>query len=103
MNNTFSDVVLRFAWSPPAGWVTAAFRAEALEYQSAGDRYICRLVELVTVERKGSPSGVSDETLRGLTGKCVRVPGEALNGMTLPLKMSTLTGGLAQPYFFDTE
>ena len=118
------SVDLHFAWSPPSGRVKAAYRAEVIEYQAEGDRYVCRLVELVAVERSSvrvpqggfardadsehSPASglgeeVSEETLRGLIGKYVRVPGEALNGMVLPLKMATLTGGLARAYFYDAE
>ena len=94
---------IRFAWSPPAGRVKAAYRAEVREYLADGDRYVCQLAELVAVERSGSSEDVSDEALRGLVGKCVRVPREALSGMTLPLKMATLTGSLAHPYFFSAE
>ena len=79
----------------------ATFRAEVIQYEVDGDRYVCRLMELVAVERSGSSQAVSDERLRNLVGKYVRVPGEALNGAVLPLKMSTLSGGLARPYFFD--
>ena len=117
-------VNLHFAWSPPSGRVKAAYRAEVIEYQAEGDRYVCRLVELIAIERGGArvPQGgftrdaglehvqksrpgeeVSDDILRGLIGKRVRVPGEALSGMVLPLKMATLTGGLARPYFYDAE
>ncbi|HLF28627.1 MAG TPA: hypothetical protein VJG32_20025 [Anaerolineae bacterium] len=94
---------LHFAWSPPSGQVQATYRAEMLAYQAVGDRYVCRLVELLVVERTGSSAEVSDETLRGLIGKCVRAPAEALDGIVLPLKLATLTGGLARPYFFNAE
>lgn len=96
------EVTLRFAWTPPPGRVRAAYRAEVLRYEQGGSRYVCRLAELLSVE-KNAAGEISDETLHGLIGKCVRVPGEALNGMTLPLKMSTLTGERARPYFFDSE
>ena len=95
------SVLIHFAWSPPSGRVKAAYRVDVLEYQAKGDRYICRLVELASVERSGSGDEVNDERLRGLLGKCVRVPGEGLNGMVLPLKMATLDGTLSRPYFFD--
>jgi len=97
------SVDLHFAWSPPSGRVKAAYRAEVIEYQTEGDRYVCRLAELVAVDRSGPSEEVSDEMLRGLIGKRVRVPGEALSGMVLPLKMATLTGGLARAYFYDAE
>jgi hypothetical protein len=94
-----SDAVLHFAWSSSSGRVKAAYRAEVLNDQSDDDRFVCRLSELLAVERAGDTPG--DEALRGLIGKHVRVPREALDGTTLPLKMATLTGGLSRPYFFD--
>lgn len=100
---TGSRCDLHFAWAPPSGRVKVTYRAEVLEYQAEGDRYICRLAEIVSIERNGSGEAVTDETLRGLLGKCVRVPREALDGMVLPLKMATLSGGLARPYFFNIE
>lgn len=93
------QVELRFVWSPPSGRVKATYRAEVMVFQAKGDRYLCRLAELIAVERSGDEPG--DETLRGLIGKYVRVPREALDGIALPLKMATLTGALARPYFFD--
>lgn len=64
-------------------------------------RAFCRLVALLEVE---IPPGVEDpvltsELLKALEGKRVRVPEEALQGLTLPLKRETLTGGLRIPYF----
>jgi hypothetical protein len=96
-------VTLHFAWSPPSGRVQAAYRAKVLRREAEGDRCVCRLLELAGVERGGSGEEVSDAALRGLIGKCARVPGEALKGLTLPLKMATLAGGLTRPYFFDEE
>jgi hypothetical protein len=64
---------------------------------------VCRLVELLLVDRSQPDEIVSDDALRGLIGKCVRVPREALNGSILALKIATLTGGLARPYFFDEQ
>jgi hypothetical protein len=93
-------VELHFAWSSPWGRVTATYRAAVLRDEAAGDRYVCRLTELAGVERS-APEAIDEDILRGLIGKCVRVPRQALNGITLPLKMSTLTGGLTRPYFFD--
>jgi len=51
---------------------------------------VCRLVELISVERSQPDEVVSDDALRSLIGKCVRAPREALNGSVL-----------ARPYFFD--
>ncbi len=96
-------VTLHFAWSPSSGRVKAAYRAEVLRREAESDRCVCRLLELAGIGRSGSGEEVSDAALRGLIDKCVRVPGEALNGLTLPLKMATLSGGLTRPYFFDEE
>lgn len=75
------------------------YQAEVLDYKPDGDRFVCRLVELLAVKRASDTP--SDAVLSGLIGKHVRVPREALNGTTLPLKMATLTGGLSRPYFYD--
>jgi len=101
MNGKRAD--LQFAWSPPSGRVRATYRVDVLDYLPEGDRYVCRLVELIGIARTGSSGGVSDETLRGLLGKCVRVPREALNGITLHLKTATLDGSLRRPYFFSYQ
>jgi hypothetical protein len=92
---------IRFAWSAASGHVQATYRIDVLRYEPGGDRTVCRLVELISVERSQPDEGVSDDALCGLIGKCVRAPREALNGPILALKMTTLTGGLARPYFFD--
>ncbi|MCS7350183.1 MAG: hypothetical protein RMM10_01525 [Anaerolineae bacterium] len=62
---------------------------------------LCRLLTLLEVQ---IPPGVEDpvltpERLQTLEGKRVKVPEEALQGLTLPLKRETLTGGLRIPYF----
>ncbi len=81
--------------------MTARFRAVIEGEDPAMRRFLCRLVALLEVQ---IPPGVEDplltpERLRGLEGKRVRVPEEALAGLTLPLKRETLTGGLRVPYF----
>jgi hypothetical protein len=97
----FELIHLCFAWSTPAGRVKATYRAEVVSHAASADRYVCRLADLVAVERDAANHAVSDDVLRNLIGKCVRVPREALNGRTLPLKPATLSGGLSRPYFFD--
>ena len=92
---------IRFAWSAASSHVRATYRIDVLRYESGGDRTVCRLVELISVDRSQPDEVVSDDALRSLIGKCVRAPREALNGSVLALKMTTLTGGLARPYFFD--
>jgi hypothetical protein len=95
------EVVLRFAWSPSSGRVKATYRAEVIGHIVESERYLCRLAELTGVERRGAGDAVSDGDLHDLVGKHVRVPGEALDGLVLPLKMSTLTETRTHPYFFD--
>jgi hypothetical protein len=101
--------VIRFAWSPAAGLVHATFRAEVERYEPKGDRFQCKLIELVEVSGIQShqqtgivPSGsaLTREMIDRLIGQHVLVPREGLNGLTLRLKMTTLTGGLKHPYFF---
>ena len=100
-DNRARDATIRFVWTGASGRVQAVYRAEVLRYEVAGDRVACRLVALISVDRNQPDEAVSDDALRSLIGKCVRVPREALNGSLLPLKVTTLTGGLARPYFFD--
>ena len=96
------DIDLHFAWSPSSGRVKATYRAEVIRHEPEGQRDVCRLIELVEIQRTGSGDEITDEMLRGLIGKCVRVPHEALGSdVILPLKVTTLTGGLRRPYFFD--
>lgn len=97
-------VELRFAWRSIQGpRVTARFRA-LVEGEDPGMRRVfCRLVMLLEVQ---VPPGVDDpaltpDRLRALEGKQVKVPEEALQGLTLPLKRETLTGGLRIPYFME--
>ena len=96
-----TGAVVRFAWATPTGRVRADYRADVLQPQRGDDRFVCRLIELVAVERRGAGEGVDEDTLRGLVGKCVRVPREALDGRVLCLKSSTLDGSRARPYFFE--
>ena len=102
MSGVDAVVALHFAWSPPSGRIKATYRAEVIRYEPEGQRVVCRLIELVEIERAEWGGEITDEMLRGLIGKCAHVPHEALlTEMILPLKVTTLTGGLRQPYFFD--
>ena len=96
-----SATLLRFGWSPSSGRVKATYRAEVIAHIVESERYLCRLVEMTGVERRGASDEVDDGVLRALIGKYVRVPREALDGLVLPLKMATLTETLVHPYFFD--
>ena len=101
---------LHFAWSPPsAGMVRATYRVEVERYEPKGDRFQCKLLELIQVSGLQShqktgivPPGseLTRDMIEHLVGQRVLVPREALNGLTLRLKMTTLTGGLKRPYFF---
>lgn len=100
MIHTGDQVTLRFAWSPATGLVRATYRAEVERYEPKGDRFQCRLLELVEVSGLQSGSELTREMIENLVGQHVLVPREGLNGLTLRLKMTTLTGGLKHPYFF---
>ncbi|WP_322801963.1 hypothetical protein [Thermoflexus sp.] len=95
-------VELRFAWRSVHGsYVTARFQAVVEGEDPIMRRFFCRLVTLREVQ---VPEGLDDpllteERLRALEGKRVKVPEEALHGRTLTLKRETLTGGLRIPYF----
>jgi hypothetical protein len=58
------------------------------------------LIELVEATGVQSGSELSQEMISNLIGQHVLVPHEAIDGMILRLKMTTLTGGLKRPYFF---
>ncbi len=94
---------LNFAWSPSTGMVRAIYKAEIERYEPKGDRYQCKLIDLVEARGVRSGSELSIEMIRNLIGQHVLVPHEAIDGMILRLKMSTLTGGLKKPYFFNVQ
>jgi hypothetical protein len=94
---------IHFAWSPSTGMVRAAFRVEVEDYEPKGDRFQCRILELVDASGIQSGSELTQEMLDRLVGQHVLVPREGLNGLVLRLKMTTLTGGLKKPYFFNDQ
>jgi hypothetical protein len=96
-----TQLPLRFAWSPVTGMVRATYRIEVESYEPRGDRFQCKLLELVEASGVRSGSELTLEMLERLVGQHVLVPREGLNGLILRLKMTTLTGGLKRPYFFD--
>ncbi len=95
------QTTLRFAWSPSTGMVRATYRVEVERYEPKGDRFQCQLLELVETSGIQFDSELTREMLEGLVGQHVLVPREGLNGLSLRLKMTTLTGGLKKPYFFN--
>jgi hypothetical protein len=95
------QLFLHLAWSPSTGMVRATYRVEVERYEPRGDRFQCKLLELVEVSGVRSDSELTQEMLDRIVGQHVLVPCEGLNGLILRLKMTTLTGGLKRPYFFD--
>ncbi len=93
---------LHFAWSPSTGMVRATYRVEVERYEPQGDRFRCKLLELVEASGVRSDSELTREMLDRLVGQHVLAPREALNGLILRLKLTTLTGGLKKPYFFKS-
>jgi len=83
--------------------VRATYRVEVESYEPHGDRFQCRLLELVEVSGIQSGNELTPEMLDRLVGQHVLVPREGLNGLILRLKMTTLTGGLRRPYFFNDK
>ena len=94
------QLALHFAWSPATGLVRASFRAEVEYYEPKGDRFQCKLLELIEAKGIQADSELTPEMIDRLVGQHVLVPREALHGLILRLKMTTLTGGLKKPYFF---
>jgi hypothetical protein len=97
------QTTLRFAWSPSTGMVRATYRVEVESYEPKGNRFQCKILELVEASGVRSGSELTQEMLDGLVGQHVLVPREGLNGLMLRLKMTTLTGGLKKPYFFNDQ
>src|SRR5512141_989865 len=91
---------LHFAWALSTGMVRATYRAEIERYEPKGDRFQCKLIELVEASGVKSDSELTQAMISNLIGQQVLVPREGVEGMTLRLKMTTLTGGLKRPYFF---
>lgn len=98
-----TQLPLHFAWSPSTGLVRATYRAEVERYELQGDRFQCQLLELVEASGIRAGSELTQEMLDRLVGQHVLVPREGLNGLVLRLKMTTLTGGLKKPYFFNSS
>ena len=98
-----AQLQLHFAWSPSTGMVRATYRVEVESYEPRGDRFRCKLLELVEASGMRSGSELTPEMLDRLVGQHVLVPREGLNGLVLRLKMTTLTGGLKKPYFFNDQ
>ena len=96
-----TQLPLRFAWSPSTGMVRATYRVEVERYEPQGDRFQCQLLELVEASGVQAGSELTQQMLDRLVGQHVLVPREGLNGLILRLKMTTLTGGLKRPYFFQ--
>jgi hypothetical protein len=96
-----AQLPLRFAWSPSTGMVRATYRVEVESCEPRGDRFRCRLLELVEASGVRAGSDLTQEMLEQLVGQHVLVPREGLSGLILRLKMTTLTGGLKKPYFFN--
>ena len=96
-----TQLPLRFAWSPSTGTVRATYRVEVESYEPRGDRFQCKLLELVEASGVRAGGELTQEMLDRLVGQHVLVPREGLNGLVLRLKMTTLTGGLKKPYFFN--
>lgn len=84
-----------FGWRlPDERRARTVFSAEVHAYEHSLDRWLMRLL---------TPTAAVDESLPdefraligALTGKWVRIPGEARKGLTLPMKYETLRGEIA--------
>ena len=93
---------LHFAWAPSSGMVRATYRAEIERYEAKGDRFQCKLIELIEASGVKAGSELTQAMISNLIGQHVLVPREGVEGMILRLKMTTLTGGLKKPYFFKS-
>ena len=83
--------------------VRATYRAEIERYEVKGDRFQCKLIDLIATSGVKSNSELTQDMISNLIGQRVLVPREGVEGMILRLKMTTLTGGLKKPYFFNEQ
>jgi hypothetical protein len=83
--------------------VRATYRVEVESYEPRGDRFQCKILELIEASGIRAGSELTQEMLDRLVGQHVLVPREALNGLILRLKLTTLTGGLKRPYFYNDQ
>jgi hypothetical protein len=89
---------VRCGWRLPDGSrVTAAYRAEVIEYDAKQDRW---LVKLAGVQTSGEMDATTRALIESQVGKWAYVPSEARHGLTLPLKYETLTG---KPRWFHPD
>jgi len=84
-----------FGWRLPDERRTrTVFTAEVHVYEHSLDRWLMRLLTPTAPVDEGLPEEFR-ALIDALTGKWVRIPGEARKGLTLPMKYETLRGEIA--------
>lgn len=76
------------------------FAAEVVAYQADKDRWLIRLKGPAPALDPRVPADIR-QAIEHLPGQWVFVPNEARNGLTLPLKLETLTGRIRYFYIDD--
>lgn len=82
--------------------VWATFVAGVVARDEGRYRLLCRLEDILSLRASHPPETLDEDMLariKGLVGRYAYLPPEAADGVTLHLKLSTLTG--AHGYFFD--
>lgn len=90
-----------FGWRLPGdARLRVTFAAEVVGYQADKDRWLIRLTGPAPALDPGVPADIR-RAIENLPGQWVFVPNEARNGLTLPLKLETLTGRIR--YFYTDD
>ncbi len=90
-----------FGWRLPGNVrLKVTFEAEVVAYQADKDRWLIRLKGPAPTLDPNVPADIQ-HAIAVLPGRWVFVPNEARNGLTLPLKLETLTGRIR--YFYTDD
>ncbi|MCS7060707.1 MAG: hypothetical protein RMN25_06025 [Anaerolineae bacterium] len=98
MNEQFP---VSFGWRlPNDARLKVTFQAEVIAYQPDKDRWLIRLAGPPPALDAQVPADIR-QAIEALPGRWVFVPSEARRGVTLPLKLETLTGRIRYFYAHD--
>lgn len=95
------SIFVSFGWRLPGdARLKVTFSAEVVAYQADKDRWLIRLKGPAPALDPRVPEDIR-RAIENLPDRWVFVPGEARNGLTLPLKLETLTGRIR--YFYTED
>lgn len=101
MSDTNESMAVSFGWRLPGDVrLKVTFAAEVVAWQPDKDRWLIRLKAPAPPLDPAIPPDIR-RAIENLPGRWVFVPSEARNGLTLPLKLETLTGRIR--YFYADD